>query len=83
MSYWLEDADKVWLGDFATNLGIVQLRDGAPESLLRFLDEGEADEELIVDLTADLGDNHYITEILRGAKPPVVITDGTGYAGDE
>ncbi len=84
MSYWIEDADG-YVGDFATNVGIAEMRDGAPDSLLRFLDAGEADEELVEELISDTRDDDrlsYVAEMLEGVKPPVTITDGCGHEED-
>jgi len=86
MSYWLEDADEKWLGDFATNKGIIELREGAGESLLTFLHEGEADVELVelvIEETADRTETKYIAKMLRDVKAPVFITDGSGHENQE
>jgi len=81
MSYWLEDADG-YLGDFATNVGINQLRKG-PASFVAFLDNGGVTDQqeletIVSDLVAE-GDplTEYIVDMLDGAMVPVVITDGT------
>lgn len=76
----MEDANEEWLGDFATNFGIGTLRDFALPSLTRFLDEGEADEDLvekIIEEVEGVSDLQYIGQMLRRAKPPVFVTDGT------
>jgi hypothetical protein len=85
MGYWLEDADGEWLGDFATNKGIVELREGAGSALLEFLDDGEADSELlekVIEGVAEKKSTRYVAEMLRGAKTPVFITDGCGDADE-
>lgn len=81
MSYWLEDADG-YLGDFATNVGINQLRKG-PASFIAFLDNGGVtDQEELNTIVSDLvaeGDplTEYIVSMLADATVPVIITDGT------
>lgn len=79
MSYWLEDAQGEWLGDFATNRGVLDLQ-WVP-ALKEFLERGEADEELvakIVEACQDRADLRYIADMLRDAEAPVYVTDGVG-----
>jgi len=86
MSYWLEDGNEEWLGNLATNRGIVELREDAPASLVKFLDQGFADAELVDKLIANLSGSErfsYIAEMLEGAEAPVVMTDGCGTAEEE
>lgn len=83
MGYWLEDADGEWLGDFATNKGIVEMRKFGVSALNEFLDVGEASEELakqIVVETKKLPELKYVGEMLSGASAPVFVTDGGGKA---
>jgi len=80
VSYWLEDADEKYLGDFATNFGIIELGESGPEPLREFLQAGRADAELmqrVIEATKDDPDLRYIAKMLRKAKPPVIVTDGT------
>jgi len=82
VSYWLEDADGKWLGDFATNKGIIEMREKAGSALLEFLDEGEADAELVEKVIDEVkGDSElsYVAKLLKKGDPPVIITDGCGY----
>lgn len=86
MGYWLEDANEEWLGDFATNKGIVDLRDAGLPSLVEFLDAGEANAELIERVIEDVQENpllSYMVEMLEGAEPPIFITDGCGSVGEK
>jgi len=81
MGYWLEDADERWLGDFATNKGIMDMRRDGPDSLIEFLDMGEADDDLIEKIIADVEKSkilEYIAKMLQGVKAPVFVTDGCG-----
>lgn len=81
MSYWLEDTDGGYLGDLATNVGIIQLRDAGSPSLVEFLDAGEADEDLLKDVIQEAHDNPrlaYLADLLEGVKAPVCVTDGCG-----
>lgn len=77
MSYWLED-ENGWLGDLATNKGIVELREGAVGPLAGFLDRGYADTEQVAELIGDDAVPVYVKEMLDGAESPVTITDGCG-----
>jgi len=86
MSYWLEDAGGRWLGDFATNRGIVQMRERAGPALLSFLDQGEADAALIERVIMEVEHDEklgYVADMIRGAKAPAIITDGCGEAEQE
>jgi len=83
MGYWLEDGDEKWLGDLATNKGVVQLREVGSPALNEFLEAGEADEELVGRVIAEtrkLSTVSYIAEMLGEAKTPVFVTDGCGEA---
>jgi hypothetical protein len=81
MSWYLTDKDG-FVGDFATNVGIEELRNHkeAPAALIRFLDEGEANEELVEQLIEGCKGKeglNYIAELLEDVNPPVSLTDGT------
>jgi len=85
VSYWLEDDSGKWLGDLATNVGIVELREAGSPSLVEFLDAGEADEELVERViieTRNLPEVAYIADMMEGVKPPIRVTDGCGEAED-
>ena len=86
MGYWLEDADGEWLGDLATNRGIGQLREAGSSALRKFLEVGEANEELVREVikeTKELTAVSYVAEMLRKAQTPVFVTDGCGFVEDE
>jgi hypothetical protein len=81
MSWHLVDKDG-FVGDFATNVGIVELRKvkEVPAALIRFLDEGEADEKLVEQMIEGCKGKEglsYIADLLEGVNPPVTLTDGT------
>ena len=78
MTYWLEDKNGEWVGDFATNKGIIELRDGAPDSLVKMLDDGTADEKLVDEIVQASGTPEYVVELLTDAEAPLFITDGCG-----
>jgi hypothetical protein len=86
MGYSLEDRNG-FLGDFATNSGIIQLYKGAPRPLYEFLASGGTDNaELLSEVVAScrrIPRYTYIAELLRGANLPVIITDGVGYGKPE
>lgn len=82
MSWHVEDAGG-YLGDFATNKGVRELREhpGCPASLARLLDEGTADEALRKRIVRDCAGTRsfgYIAKLLRSAKAPVRLSDGVG-----
>jgi hypothetical protein len=83
MSYFLEDGDGEYLGDLATNAGIVDMsEDNIPDSLKEFLEEGVAEEDLAKKIVKDLKSHSkygYVSDLLNKAKVfPVIITDGMG-----
>ena len=85
MGYWLEDADGKWLGDLASNMGMKELRDGPHDALSKFVEDAEADKELVklvVEETEDDSELEYVAKMLKGAKTPVYITDGCGSVED-
>lgn len=80
MSYWLEDATGKYLGDFATNVGIIKLR-GIGPNLDKFLEAGEVSEELAKEVVKDVIGHRvagYVAEMLQQKEIefPVIITDG-------
>ena len=86
MGYWLEDSKGNWLGDFATNKGIMDLHEVDTPALKEFLEYGVAGPALVEKLIKQL-DGHktlgYIPEMLKSANPPVFITDGCGSNSTE
>lgn len=80
MSFFLEDANGEWLCDL-TNFAITDIYDDpdAPESLKKFMGDGEADNELGNQVIQDITDDSeyaYIKEALMEAIFPVIVTDG-------
>ncbi len=89
MSYFVEDANAEWLGDFAPNAGIMGMYDddNLPTSVKEFMENGVADEKLgrliMADLYATGGKYPHILEIFQSAKSyPIILTDGLGYADE-
>ena len=85
MSYWLEDADGAYLGDLASNMGMKELREAGSESLTAFLEAGEADERLVAKVIEEIEGRpglSHVAEMLKGAVPPVFVTDGCGNKGE-
>ena len=86
MGYWLEDEDG-WLGDFASNMGIAEMREGddVPTVLKEFLVTGMADTEETKQIVKELKGVpklKYVEEMFSRAKPPVTLTDGSGSEGE-
>jgi hypothetical protein len=82
MSYWLEDSRENYLGDLSTNKGIVEMREMGIPSLNKFLDDGEADKNLIQQISKDIKDNAallHLVQALEKAEPPIFVTDGCGH----
>jgi hypothetical protein len=81
MSYWLEDANEKYLGDLATNGGIVQLREAAGPALAEFLDRAGGDAELCRRVALECHSVprlRYVADLIEGAETPVYVTDGCG-----
>ena len=75
MSYVLIDAGGD-TRDFASNLGLQELRSGAGPALLRLLNAGEADESLRMEILEEEGVPEYIVEMLSELEAPLVLTSG-------
>jgi len=85
MSFWVEDANG-YCGDIASNLGLAEMRKSAPPSLKKFLNTGEADADLAEKILSEIVGKEvfaHVAEILKGAKPPLVLTDGAKSEGEE
>lgn len=78
MSFWLEDADFNYLGDFGSVSGTTRLAK-RKDALGDFVRAGTADEELIqkvIDVCKGDSEVGYIADMLDGATAPVIISDG-------
>ena len=78
MSWFLADRAG-YVGDFATTIGLRQMREAGLPALKEFVEAGKADEELgkkVSDETEGSDHYDYIAKLLAGASFPVIITDG-------
>jgi len=86
MSYFIEDSEAEWLGDIASNYGIIAMHEDErlPKSVKEFLEEAVADESMVKQMLKDLKDlpeYTYISDILSKAENfPIILTDGVGFA---
>jgi len=83
MSYWLEDESGDFLGDFATNHGIITMRERAGPLLMELLDNGELPANKLRGLGDEVKESPelvYISDLVVGAEGSVFITDGCGSA---
>jgi len=81
MSFWMEDAAGEWVGDFASNRGLEDIRNAGYPGLKQFLEAGEADTDLahrIIEELATDPELAYIAEMLSTGTAPFYITDGVG-----
>ena len=80
MSYFLADQNG-YLGDFATNAGLADLEQMALPALGKFLDAGEADAALTLEIIAELDgappDAKKLAPLFENATPPIILSDGT------
>jgi len=80
MSFWLEDR-RGYLGDFATHGGVREMLalPGAHPALDEFIRSGEADAVEIERILREIGTIPaltHVSQMLRSAQPPVMISDG-------
>lgn len=81
MSYWLEDKNG-YLGDFASTMGLKDLRESKRPLLSAFVAAGgttsQDEVRAIALLCRDDQATAYIADMLDKAQAPVIITDGCG-----
>lgn len=77
MSYFVVDANGDFTGDIATCQGIQELDAGAGKALSQFLESGQADETLALEIIDEVASTNldYLQPLFQG-EAPFTLTNG-------